>query len=1075
MLLCIQEDTFGQNLNSRMQTLSFIENKGQVSDQNGKVRTDVLFSGQTAASVFHLKQNGVSYQLYRHHDVPAVKGSVPAQENSSMEIYRVDVTWLNANDKVYVSEGNRQSEVRNYYNTGAPNGILGVASYDDVTYEQLYAGIDMKWYSVNGQLKYDFIVAPGADYQLIKMKIDGATSLRVDKSGALVIVTPFGVLSEDAPAVFQNGTKLKAMWKIQGNTAVYEIAGHNAKLEMIIDPAVRVWGTYSGSTIDDVLYDSGCDTSGNVCVTGFTNSTATLSTSGAHQTSLAGGNDAYIRKYDANGLLLWSTYYGGTLTDWGETCAMDKNGNVYVAGRTRSTSGIATAGSHQPTKQGTTTTDDGYLVKFNSAGIRQWGTYYGGTNNDYPTRLDCDTAGNVFMCGYTNSTSGIASGGYQNSFGGFDDAFLVKFNSSGTRIWGTYYGGTGQEISYGCSTAPNGDVYIAGSANALGLVASPGAFQTTYGGGTADAFLARFDSNGARIWGTFFGAGGNDQGNDCAVDELGYVYLSGYTTSTSGITSGTVHQSTYGGGTRDAFVTQFTSGGSRTWTSYFGGSAQDETQGAEPAPGGGIYFVGLTTSTNAIATVGAHQTTNGGGQDGYVAMLNLSGVLEWSSYYGGGSTDYAYSCTTNNDRVYIAGYTSSGNNISTPTSYQPNYAGGGADGFLVQFSYCATVNATLSATSNISCFGSNNGSATVTATGGGGITYNWAPSGGNSATATGLTAGTYTCTVTNNCSSSTTVTVNITEPAILSSNASAPSILCNGGTTAVSVNATGGTAPYSGTGTFTVNAGNYTYVITDINGCVDTASINITEPTVLAASIAGAVNPSGCNAADGSIDLAVSGGTPGYNFMWSNSATTEDVSALIAGVYSVVITDANGCTNTASATLNDPPLPSVGLNLNIDTACSSSTLLIALSGGTPAGGSFSGPGVSGGNFNPSAAGLGTHTITYSYTDSLGCSNVATDIVFVDVCSGIDSRNNVDDYQIAPNPNNGVFVIQSATIDPNTNVTITDVTGRLVLRLNNAFGNANRIEIDLTEYGDGVYFVTIQNESGAQVSRIVTQH
>lgn len=1076
LALCIQHSAFGQNVTPSVQHLSFTENKGQVHDQNGEVRNDILFSGQTESSVFHLKQNGVSYQLYRNHSVSTFNGKSNLAENTSMEIYRVDVSWLNSNDHVRVSAGKQQSEVKNYYNTDAANGITGVASYDDITYTQLYSGIDMKWYSVDGQLKYDFIIAPGADHQLIKMKIEGATSLRVDESGALIIETPFGVLSEDAPAVFQNGEKLKAAWKVEGNIAVYEIAGRNPKQEMIIDPAVHVWGTYAGSSLVDVVYGVDCDSTGNVIITGFTNSNTGIATSGAHQTNLAGNNDAFVRRYNVNGVLLWSTYYGGSQLDRGQSCVMDRSGNIYVTGQTRSTSGIATAGAHQTTLQGSGTYD-AYLVKFNSSGTRQWGTYYGGSSDEYPMRLSSDTSGNVFMCGYTNSSSGIALGGHQNTLGagGNFDAFLAKFNPSGGLQWGTYYGSTGSEFSYGCATAPNGDVYLAGSANSSGVIATGGAFQTTFGGGASDGFLVRFDSNGVRIWGTFYGSTGNDQGNSCAVDDLGYVYLIGYTASTSGISSGTVHQSAYGGGLRDVYVAQFTNSGSRIWASYLGGTDLDESTCAYAADGGGVYVGGFTLSGTSIATVGAPQNSNGGGQDGFVSLFTPNGSLDWSSYYGGASTDHVWSCANSNSIVYIAGQTSSTNNISTAGSAQASYGGDVADGYLAQFSYCATVNATLSATSNISCFGSNNGSATVTATGGSGITYSWAPSGGSSATATGLSAGTYTCTITNNCSSSTTVTVNITEPAILSSNASAPSILCNGGTTAVSVNATGGTAPYSGTGTFTVNAGNYTYVITDTNGCVDTASINITEPAVLAASITGAVNPSGCNAADGSIDLAVSGGTPGYNFMWSNSATTEDVSALIAGVYSVVITDANGCTNTASATLNDPPLPSVGLNLNIDTACSSSTLLIALSGGTPAGGSFSGPGVSGGNFNPSAAGLGTHTITYSYTDSLGCSNVATDIVFVDVCSGISSSVDINSFQIAPNPNNGVFVVQSATIDPNTNVTITDVTGRAVLHINNAFSNANRIEIDLTEYGDGVYFVTIQKESGAQVSRIVTQH
>jgi gliding motility-associated-like protein len=195
---------------------------------------------------------------------------------------------------------------------------------------------------------------------------------------------------------------------------------------------------------------------------------------------------------------LWGTYYGGSNTEQGRSCSTDASGNVYLAGYTGSNSGtiIATAGAHQSANGGGSAA---FLVKFNTSGVRQWGTYYGGSGVDYGHSCSTDATGNVYLAGSTDSNTGTViatAGAHQSAYGGGNnDAFLVKFNASGIRQWGTYYGGSGIEAGYSCSTDASGNVYLAGDtpSNTGTVIATTGAHQSAYGGGgTWDAFLVKF-------------------------------------------------------------------------------------------------------------------------------------------------------------------------------------------------------------------------------------------------------------------------------------------------------------------------------------------------------------------------------------------------------------------------------------------------------------------------------------------------------------------------------------------------------------------------------------------------------
>jgi hypothetical protein len=264
-----------------------------------------------------------------------------------------------------------------------------------------------------------------------------------------------------------------------------------------------------------------------------------------------------------------------------------------------------------------------------------------------------------------------------------------------TRLWGTFYGGSGNDVGLSCSSDAIGNVHLAGytPSNTGTVIATTGAHQTTYGGGSVDAFLVKFNASGVRQWGSYYGGAGADYGRSCSTDASGNVYLAGYTTSNTGTVIATTgaHQATYGGGLNDAFIVKFDAAGVRQWGSYYGGASDDPAWSCNTDASGNVYIAGGTQSSSGtvIATTGAHQTTYGGSTgDAYIVKFNSSGVRQWGSYYGGASYDVGYSCSIDaSGNVFLAGRSDSntGNNIATASSHQSNHGGGIADAFLVKF------------------------------------------------------------------------------------------------------------------------------------------------------------------------------------------------------------------------------------------------------------------------------------------------------------------------------------------------------------------------------------------------------
>ncbi len=868
--------------------LTFIENAGQITDQFGKTRSDIQFQLKTGTglSIF-IGSGAVHYQFCeanrsmdsQAHDPLLLQSGYETQNPGTYSMYRMDVGLIGANKSAKVLTEQIQNYHENYFTSKTGEEGATAFSYDKVTYKDIYPNIDWVLYTIGGKLKHEFIVHEGGNVGDIMLRYEGATSLKIDNEGKLVARTPQGSITEQAPITFQkDGKKVYSRYVLNGTVLKFETGNYTG--ELIIDPAL-FWGTYYGGSLQELPSSTAVDGAGNVYITGYTQSVAAIATTGAHQTMFAGTEDVYLAKFNSTGAIQWATYYGDVGQDHAYGVATDASGNVYVAGRTTSSSGIATSGAHDTS----IAIDDAFLVKFSSSGIRQWSTYYGGGGGEVAFSVATDASGNVFIAGKTTSSTDIATAGaYQTTFlGGTGyncDAFLAKFSSVGTRIWATYYGGVDDDNAYDMAIDATGNVYITGYTISTTGIATSGAHQTTFGGGPNDAFLAKFNSTGVIQWSTYYGGIQNDIARSVAVDGIGNVYIAGHTASPSFIASPGAHQTVFAGGVYDCFIAKFNSSGIRQWGTYYGGSDIDYGFGIATDGSGNVFLGGETRSISGISTPGTHQPTRGVTySDGFLAKLNGSGVRQWGSYFGGGSYDYASDvCVDASGGVFITGHTESTWGIATSGAYQTTY-GGSFDAFLAKFdgSFIPTLTGPITGTATL-CIG---GTTTLTNATAGGTwrsgTTSVAAVGVFTGVVTGIAAGTSTISY---IAPSGTVTLVVTVSATPAP-ITAPSFdVCVGSNITLSSATAGGWWSSSSSGTAAI--GSSTGIVTGVSTATATISYTYlgcyTTNTVTVLAIPSPAISGTYTVCPGH-SLALAGATPGGTWSSSNpSVGTVDAS-----------------------------------------------------------------------------------------------------------------------------------------------------------------------------------------------------
>ncbi|MBN2890823.1 MAG: SBBP repeat-containing protein [Bacteroidales bacterium] len=684
------QNTKMENLTSQELQYGFIENKGQVYDQNFKSVPNVKYIFNTGAGMsIQLKTNGFSYDTYSTDVVEKKIENNEIEREVTYKFHRVDVELVGANQNPQIIAENPSDKYFNYYNSVTPeNGATFVSNYQKVTYKDIYQGIDLEFTSnvSNGKsIEYNFIVNPGADASLIQLKYSGANQTEL-VANSIVVDVANGSFAEIIPASWIKETNEFVnveYYKTSENTYSFIVPEYSSEETLIIDPTPNLYfSTYIGGSSEDVTNDVTSSTEGYLYVTGNTSSSDNIATTGAYQTSFSGGIDAYISKFNSEGTLIWSTYFGGSLNDYGQSITCDGLEHIYVAGRTKSTTGIATTGAHQTALKGI---NDVFIARFEFDGTRTWGTYYGGIDDEDASSIINDASGNIYIGGRSKSLTYISTPGVHQSINGGDwDAFVTKFNSSGVQQWGTYYGGTSEEVGESIAIDASNNIYLGGTTYSTNAMSTSGAHQTAKDG-VWDGYLVKFNNNGTRLWATYYGGSQDDYVYSIQTDNLSNIYIGGRTASSNAISTTGAYQEIIAGN-YDAFLTKFNSSGVRQWGTYYGGTDIDAINSIDIYSSTSIFIAGITYSTSGIATADAYQISLNGITDGFVSRFNQNGALQWGNYFGGDNFETIYSIESYGaGNIFAVGNTLSTTDVTTPFSNQPTYGGGSSDGFFAKF------------------------------------------------------------------------------------------------------------------------------------------------------------------------------------------------------------------------------------------------------------------------------------------------------------------------------------------------------------------------------------------------------
>jgi uncharacterized protein (TIGR03437 family) len=452
----------------------------------------------------------------------------------------------------------------------------------------------------------------------------------------------------------------------EGNHVEFALAKYDRNRELVIDPVLQ-YSTYLGQDGYDAGVAVATDQNGDILITGVTNSTRFPTTQKAQQNP-GGDSDAFIAKFSAAGQLVWMSYLGGFKNEIGRSIAVDQTGNAYVVGYTESDNFPIKNGAYQQfggvfdaflvkispdgqqflysTYIGGSAYDDAFGLAVNSDGdayvtgmtvsfdfpVRSafqtgpaggggdifvtklsttrsnvfYSTYVGGNGVDGGTGIAIDNAGNAYVTGGTTSSIFPVMAPIQGTMRGVQDAFLFKLNPAGNSlVYATFLGGTGEDNGFRVAVDGQGSAYLYGYTKSTDFPVK-NAFQAA-SGGLFDVFLTKFSPAGdALVYSTYLGGNQDDFGfGNIVVDAGGTAYISGYTKSANFPTRNPM-QGSYGGGMYDAFVARLApQGNALLYSSYIGGSGEDEAYGLAVDRQGQVVLAGRTSSPNLPQATGA--------------------------------------------------------------------------------------------------------------------------------------------------------------------------------------------------------------------------------------------------------------------------------------------------------------------------------------------------------------------------------------------------------------------------------------------------------------------------------------
>ncbi|MCX6230247.1 MAG: SBBP repeat-containing protein [Bacteroidetes bacterium] len=422
---------------------------------------------------------------------------------------------------------------------------------------------------------------------------------------------------------------------------------NNGIVDVIIlkfnNQGVRQWSTCYGGTNYELSNNIYLDSHENIYVSGYTSSInfPIQQLAGAYwQPNNAGFSDGFLIKFNNLGIRLWATYFGGSLDDNISSICIDSHDNIFIVGQTESNiyTQQLTGAYWQPNKAGNF---DGFILKLNSSGVILWSTYYGGNGLDYPLFVCNDNDDNIYITGYTDSqdlpTKQSIGSYWQPNNAGDIDAFLIKFNNQGLRLWATYFGGVNDDKGSSICIDSHNNIFFTGFTNSTNfpLHQLAGTYWQSSIAGGYDIFIIKLDKPGKIIWSTFYGGSKDEYFNWnfasklICIDKQDNIYISSSTYSidfpTENLT-GEFWQPT-NAGFSDAFILKFSNQGVRIWATYYGTDKIDFCRGISIDNQNNVYFIGEFWDDGAFTVNQGNGSyyvnSSSGSEDSYIMKFSI--------------------------------------------------------------------------------------------------------------------------------------------------------------------------------------------------------------------------------------------------------------------------------------------------------------------------------------------------------------------------------------------------------------------------------------------------------------------
>lgn len=661
-------------------TLNFTENKGQYL-------SNIDYKLSINEGDIYLENNKVTYNLFSRDLVSDIHHG-KKNKNTIINGHAYSVSFENSLPNSQHFPYGKSSNYSNYFiGKDESKWATNIYDFESVTYRNIYEGIDVKYYGYYGQVKYDFIVEPGAEPDQILLSYKGIDKMTI-KNGHLFLETNFGTLVENSPYVYQwvdgKQKKIACEYFLKNNQVSFKLnQEYDKSLELIIDPVLS-FATYTGSSASNFGCTATYDDAGNMYVGGTVFGLGYPTTIGAFQTNYSGGSiDMGITKFSANGSnLIYSTYIGGSNNEIPHSLVVNSLNQLCIMGTSGSSDFPTTSGVLDDTFNGgpSLSLGAGYgfqylngcdivVTKMNANGNSLLAsTFIGGTGNDGINRgselhynygdafrgeIIVDVNDNIYVASTTSSSNFPTSSPFQSSYGGGGlDACIFKINSNlSTLAWSSYLGGTDYDCAYSIQLDSGGEVYITGGTKSNDFTTTSGALHESYLGGDSDGFITHLAANGfSVIASTYIGTSGYDQCFFVQADINDDIFCVGQSDGNYQITAGTYNNPNSG-----QFIQKLPNDLSSSLVSTTIGTGSGAVDIAISAflvsDCNQIYISGWGGSTNRMTSLGAlatQSTTSGlpvtsptfqsttDGDDFYLAVLNEDAQnLLYATFFGG--------------------------------------------------------------------------------------------------------------------------------------------------------------------------------------------------------------------------------------------------------------------------------------------------------------------------------------------------------------------------------------------------------------------------------------------------------